>query len=288
MEQIGSGSQGAVFRVSNVSDISATLTTNNPVAVKIFRAESAYHREMHCAKLCNGHLNVVRVLGSETRLARNGRWLGCIYMELAETDLLSYVVTHGFMPVDLQESVVVQMIKGLRHVHDNGVAHLDLKPENCLLAKRYAPSAPGCDADGFLLEAKWADFGFSHIVCENNTHLKGVWGTMSYIAPEQFLNESFCVFRADVWSLGITAFTLSGRAPWCCAEAKDRNFSFYLENGIDPFLNAKKERMSQMAVHVARTALQLRPENRPFCNHICIDIDTITLIDYGDMMRSSA
>ena len=97
-----------------------------------------------------------------------------------------------------------QMCLGLAACHDVGIAHLDIKPENCLFV-------------GELL--KVADFNVSAFVCHltlSCTSLSGIdaekvaLGTPAYMSPEHFnaphpddLDE-----RADIYSLGVTLYEI--------------------------------------------------------------------------------
>jgi serine/threonine-protein kinase len=85
-----------------------------------------------------------------------------------------------------------------------GMVHRDLKPENIIITR---------DGSAMLL-----DFGIAKaterldsLVTMANT----VFGTPSYIAPEQAADSSAVSPSADVYSLGIMLFEmLAGRTPW--------------------------------------------------------------------------
>ena len=95
----------------------------------------------------------------------------------------------------------LQMVAGLRFMHQCGVGHRDLKLENMMLTH-----------DGTL---KLIDFGLAHLaplpaplhapwamVCEGHV------GTKSYCAPEVAHGAPYDASAADVWSLGCTLFAL--------------------------------------------------------------------------------
>jgi len=64
------------------------------------------------------------------------------------------------------------MISGLEYMHQNGIAHRDMKPENLLFDDKF--------------NLKIADFGFSTLLCgkDNSGLLHTILGTESYMAPE--------------------------------------------------------------------------------------------------------
>ncbi|GAA0266892.1 serine/threonine-protein kinase [Cryptosporangium japonicum] len=89
---------------------------------------------------------------------------------------------------------------GLQAVHDRGVAHRDIKPDNVLFTAAGAP--------------KLADFGIAKVMEGTAMPTSGLLGTPLYMAPEQFLGAPVGP-RTDVYSLGATLYrTLSGRAPF--------------------------------------------------------------------------
>jgi serine/threonine-protein kinase/endoribonuclease IRE1 len=97
---------------------------------------------------------------------------------LKENDPKKY---RGPMPPDTE--VLLQLAKGLEHIHKNGLVHRDIKPENVLIWGNP-------NTNQVLI--KWADFGFSKRVNENGTFtMSGVKGTFNWLAPEilKFLNE---------------------------------------------------------------------------------------------------
>ena len=60
------------------------------------------------------------------------------------------------------------MVEALEHIHDRGLIHKDLKPENVMF-----------DKDGY---ARLGDFGISRPIENENKHLS--IGTPAYMSPE--------------------------------------------------------------------------------------------------------
>lgn len=85
-------------------------------------------------------------------------------------------------------SLCRQLIEGVAFMHEHGVAHLDLKPENVLVG------AP----DGCL---SIIDFSVSEKVGSVNDMMKGFVGTTGHTAPEVG-RVSFSPILADVWACG--------------------------------------------------------------------------------------
>lgn len=81
------------------------------------------------------------------------------------------------------------ILDGLQKVHNSGIIHRDIKPENFFL-KDDVP--------------KLADFGLSlgYDLPSVTGSVADIFGTMNYMAPEQFFNFSLVRETADVYSIG--------------------------------------------------------------------------------------
>ena len=95
----------------------------------------------------------------------------------------------------------------------------DIKPENIVVA-----------ADWSL---RLADFGIA-LIGKSLTRERG--GTETYIAPEVNSNVPYDPSLADVWSAGVTCFTLlCGRPPFFASNTKDKFFCCAKEGAWDKF-----------------------------------------------------
>ena len=97
--------------------------------------------------------------------------------------------------------MAVQVCAALKHAHDRGVIHRDVKPSNLILAH-----------DG---QVKLTDFGVAHLFAAKHlTRTGGVVGTAEYLSPEQAEGKS-ATKRSDLYSLGCVLYTLlTGRTPF--------------------------------------------------------------------------
>jgi len=94
--------------------------------------------------------------------------------------------------------ITVQVLEGLAYLHEQGVAHKDLKPENLLLA-----------GDGRVVIA---DFGIANTGVHNTNVSGKPEGTDAYRAPEQRTGPGDQ--RSDMYSLGIILYELlTGQRP---------------------------------------------------------------------------
>ncbi|XP_034830900.2 obscurin isoform X4 [Maniola hyperantus] len=101
-----------------------------------------------------------------------------------------------------------QLLHGLKHMHDNSVAHLGLTIGELLL------SHAGSD------ELKICDFGLSRRI-QLNKHAALDFGMPEFVAPE-VANGEGVAFGADMWSVGIiTYILLSGYSPFRCRNDRE-------------------------------------------------------------------
>lgn len=97
--------------------------------------------------------------------------------------------------------MALQVCPALKHAHDHGVIHRDLKPQNLLRTSA-----------GIV---KLTDFGIAKIFATRQlTATGGLVGTAEYLSPEQAAGKSVTA-RSDLYSLGAVMYTLlTGRPPF--------------------------------------------------------------------------
>ncbi len=116
-------------------------------------------------------------------------------MEYMEAGALEECLRDGPLPVDQALTLFREIAIGLRHAHDKGVLHCDLKPANVLL-----------DQDG---KPRLADFGQSRLSHEQTPAL----GTLFYMAPEQASLDAVPNAAWDVYALGALFYCILTGAP---------------------------------------------------------------------------
>ncbi|MCK5801504.1 MAG: serine/threonine protein kinase [Lentisphaeria bacterium] len=96
-----------------------------------------------------------------------------------------------------------QCAMALAYLHERGIMHLDVKPENFLV-----------DESGTGLQVKVTDFDLSMKVTGAPRRVRNQGGTRAYLAPEVMRNGEVSQ-AADVFAYGVMAYLLTtGRMPF--------------------------------------------------------------------------
>jgi serine/threonine-protein kinase len=190
---IGRGAMGEVYSARNEE-------TGRRVAIKVLQGSDdatmaeRFVREAQIARKVQAP-NLVELV--DTGVAPDGSPF--IAMELLEgRDLSAMLRDRTNLPLVEVVALVEACAKGLTALHDAGVIHRDLKPQNLFL-----PTST-------TKEWKILDYGVSKIV--GATMTKGeLLGTPGYMSPEQAQSKDVDI-RSDVFSLGAVAYrALTGR-----------------------------------------------------------------------------
>ncbi|KAL5013904.1 hypothetical protein ScPMuIL_008174 [Solemya velum] len=125
-----------------------------------------------------------------------------IVMDYVEHDLKSLMDTmkNPFLVGEVK-TLLIQLLKGVAHLHDNWIIHRDLKTSNLLLSHK-----------GIL---KVGDFGLAREYGSPLKHYTPIVVTLWYRAPELLLGIKEYSTQIDMWSVGcIMAELLNMKALW--------------------------------------------------------------------------
>ncbi len=83
--------------------------------------------------------------------------------------------------------ITIEILTGLENLHEKGVTHRDLKPDNIL-----------------IMNGKYclADFGVSRKV-KSHSKASGTAGTLEYMPPEAFNKNPSITAKTDIWAIGV-------------------------------------------------------------------------------------
>ena len=207
---IGSGGMGTVYKA---------LDKENDVVIAIKVLDRRYDldkkrkkadylgREMVITQHLD-HPNINRLFGIVEQEDNEGHSRRCLLMELVDGPNLRKHIVERDLTIEQGIDLCLQICYGLDFLHQNGIVHRDVKPENFLISKNG--------------QVKIVDFGLSKSKKSWRMRMmRETGGTRKYMSPEQ-LNRKPLDLRSDIFSLGITMYELfTGKHPCTGSEPKD-------------------------------------------------------------------
>ncbi|XP_032595136.1 ovarian-specific serine/threonine-protein kinase Lok isoform X1 [Drosophila grimshawi] len=167
-------------------------------------------------------------------------------------DLLNRIITKKLLNEDTSKLYFYQMCHAVKYLHDRGITHRDLKPDNVLLESN--------DEDTLL---KVSDFGLSKFVHKDSV-MRTLCGTPLYVAPEVLITGGRASYtqKVDIWSLGVVLYTcLSGTLPF--SDEYGSPAGEQIKKGQFRFRHPAWQSISQRAKLLIKQMLIVDPEKRP-------------------------
>ncbi|MBC8116431.1 MAG: serine/threonine protein kinase [Candidatus Saccharimonas sp.] len=209
---IGHGGMGVVYRARQ-------LNLNRVVALKTILVNQAANPTM-LARFEQEAQTVAKLLHPHIVAAYDfGRHVGRLYfaMEFVEgEDAEHYARREHPLSERVTWGLIRQAAAGLAHAAELGVVHRDIKPANLLLVT----PPQGYPLPAGMPMVKIADFGLASLTQEADERTKltaehTTLGSPHYMAPEQLDASRPVDLRADIYSLGATAYhLLAGHPPF--------------------------------------------------------------------------
>ena len=261
--RLGEGGMGVVYKATDRdTDVEYAIKVLTPALCADPQALADLKKEVAHAQALT-HQNLLKI----NYLATSGS-LTYIVMECIDGESLEeYRLRKGrALPPEDFKKIAPQILSGLEFLHEKGVVHRDIKPQNIMIARNG--------------DIKITDYGIALSIKEQLRRGSEVeaMGTLTYNAPEQMSGGDVVDRRADIYALGLMFHRLvSGQFPFnekdkkaIVAWHKDENHR--IANLGNPALNA-----------VIQKAVSVNPAARfASCRDLLKELGQYGLIDRQD------
>ncbi len=238
---LGEGGMGTVYKATD-------LSLGRTAALKLLHPELTAHStarrrmEQEARILASiEHPNVVQV----RNVFEEGDVLAMELEFMPGGDLLS-AIPNGGMPETEAVRIMGAVLSGLGAIHDAGLVHRDIKPDNVLLSGNSTP--------------KVTDLGIAHDPgAREKTRVGATLGTPEYMAPEQIQGLRVDL-RTDVYATGIVLYRmLTGDFPFRATT----DFEWQVAHvQHEPDMERLRGKVSAAVIAVVEKALAKKPERR--------------------------
>lgn len=158
--------------------------------------------------------------------------------------LMQQIYKNGPLSAHEFKRVAKQCLIAINCCHQNGIVHLDLKPQNVLLDEDF--------------KVKLCDFGLAGFDKQEDTTFWTDHGTYYFYSPERFESKPFDPKKADIWALGVTFYCfVTGTMPWFVnnlAELKEK-----ISTTPPPF----SSKYDDKTIQLISSMIQVDPSRRP-------------------------
>src|SRR5688572_322299 len=202
---LGTGGMGRVYKAEHTG-------IGRKVAIKVLHSRLGGSKEaaqrFQREALASGRLDHPNIVGvSDFGVLDDGALY--LVMEALEGEPLSALMERDKrIPWPDSLTIIRGVLAGLKHAHDKGVVHRDIKPDNIFLARK----------DGAQV-IKILDFGIAKLYAGNAddpamTRAGLTVGTPAYLSPEQAVGGAITP-ATDLYSTSVVLYEmLTGRTPY--------------------------------------------------------------------------
>lgn len=197
------------------------------------------------------HPNIVKIYKEIDLKNKYNELYTVVIMEYCENgDLLTFITERGFDNEYQKQKVMKGFLEAIKYLHKRGISHGDIKPDNILLDKDFNP--------------KLTDFGFCRTTLVAGDESKK--GTIYYAAPELLVHGDFNTLKSDIWSIGITLYSISeNEFPFKSGDSR------FIANEIKSGNLSIGENVSKDLREIVERCTRIRPEDRPSIDELVKD-----------------
>lgn len=169
-------------------------------------------------------------------------------------DLLDYMIKKRYLSEKEAAAILKTLVNVLAYLHENGVVHRDLKPDNILFA------SDDCNPESITI----CDMGFAKQLRAGNGLLMTPCYTANYVAPEVLKRLGYDA-ACDIWSLGVILYImLSGVCPFTTVPTDSpQTILRRVSTGKIDLQNGRWAHVSQEAKNLVAEMLHITPQKRP-------------------------
>ena len=217
LEKIAEGGCGSIFKAKH-------LDTGQIVAIKTSKTDLSCNKDLEkqvlkqferevniCARI--NHPNIIQLIDMGF-LSEFEPFV--VFEYIPGETLKNYILRNGSLSFDDTANLMGQVLQALVHVHKDGVAHGDLKPNNIMILQY-----------GEKRHVKVLDFGKGHFFNDFNKKTREVrcknfpFVSLRYNAPEQLKGNSPGCY-SDLYSWGLIVLEcITGQAAFAGHSEKD-------------------------------------------------------------------
>jgi serine/threonine protein kinase len=259
-KKIGAGAMAVVYKAKQVS-------LDRTVALKVLpkrlstNAEfvERFYREGKAAAALN-HNNIVQAID----VGEAGGY-HFFAMEYVEGNTVYDEIASGKVYKEAEVIAIIRQIaEALAHAHERGIIHRDVKPKNIILTRDRV--------------AKLADMGLARATSDVEAAMAEegrAYGTPYYISPEQVVGKRDIDHRADIYSLGATAYHMvTGRVPFE-APTPLAVMSKHRDEPLTPPDHINTQLTAGLAATIEKMMAKKRDERYPSCRELLEDLDLL-------------
>jgi len=175
------------------------------------------------------------------------------------------------MKIEQAAYLVFNIAEGLKHAHNNGIIHRDIKPQNILINNGIP---------------RVSDWGLSKVTAQNKSSTLAAFSPL-YAAPEQ-ISKRFGAKdeQTDIWQLGIIFYELiTGKLPFEGDDITEISFKITSEDLIKP---SKINKEAIVLDSIISKCLEKNKEKRyKTIEEIQIELSKILNIEYKKQLKKS-